>query len=112
METKRQQKVARLLQKELAEIFQNETHLTSNQALITVTQVNVSKDLSVVRVFLSIFSTKDKMLALNLINDKKKEIRFKLGQRIKNQLRAVPELIFYLDDTLDHLENIDNLLKK
>ena len=112
METTRQQKVARLLQKEIAEIFQTETHLIHDQSLITVTRVNISKDLSVARVCVSIFSTKDKKLTMSFIEEKGKEIRYKLGQRIKNQLRIVPELTFILDDTLDYLENIDNLLKK
>ncbi len=112
METTRQQKVARLLQKEIAEIFQTETHLIHDQSLITVTRVSISKDLSVARVCVSIFSTKDKKLTMSYIEEKSKEIRYKLGQRIKNQLRIVPELTFILDDTLDYLENIDNLLKK
>ena len=112
METTRQQKVARLIQKEIAEIFQTETHLIHDQSLITVTRVNISKDLSVARIYLSIFSIKDKQMVINFIEDKNKEIRFKLGQRVKHQLRIIPELTFILDDTLDYLENIDKLLKK
>ncbi len=112
METTRQQKVARLLQKEIAEIFQSETHFLHNQSLVTVTRVSITKDLSIARVYLSVFSTKNKETVINFIEDKKKEIRYKLGVRIKNQLRIVPELIFVLDDTLDYIENIDNLLKK
>lgn len=112
METTRQQKVARLLQKEIAEIFQTETHLIPDHSLITVTRVNVTKDLSIARVFLSIFTPKDKQISMQLVEDKNKEIRYKLGQRVKHQLRIVPELTFFLDDTLDYLENIENLLKK
>jgi len=112
METTRQQKVARLLQKEIAEIFQNEPHLLHNQCLVTVTRVSITRGLSIARVYLSVFATKDKNEVINFIEDKNKEIRYKLGTRIKNQLRIVPELTFVLDDTLDYIENIDNLLKK
>jgi ribosome-binding factor A len=112
METTRQQKVARLIQKEIAEIFQTETHLIPNQSLITVTRVSVTKDLSIARIFLSVFSGKNKKFSIHLVEEKNKEIRYKLAQRVKHQLRIVPELTFFLDDTLDYLENIENLLKK
>ena len=112
METTRQQKVARLLQKELAEILQIEGRNFSASGLLTVTSVEVSKDFSFARIYLSIFGVKDKELILNGLNANKKELRFKLGQRIKNQLRIVPEIYFVLDETLDYIENIDNLLKQ
>ncbi len=112
METTRQQKVARLIQKEIAEIFQTETHLIPDQSLITVTRVSVTKDLSIARIFLSVFSSKNKKISIHLVEEKNKEIRYKLAQRVKHQLRIVPELTFFLDDTLDYLENIENLLKK
>ena len=111
METTRQQKVARLLQKELAAILQKEGKSIYGSALITVTQVSVSKDFSFARVYLSIFGAKDKEQLLKNIETNKKEIRFRLGQNIKNQLRIVPELVFEEDNTLDYIENIDNLLK-
>ena len=111
MDTTRQQKVARLLQKELAAILQKDGKNMYGSALITVTQVSVSKDFSFARVFLSIFGTEDKSHILNNIESNKKEIRFRLGQHIKNQLRIVPELVFEVDNTLDYIENIDNLLK-
>lgn len=112
METKRQLKVARLLQKEIAEIFQTEPHLIDKQGLITVTEVKVSKDLAIARIYLSIFVTNDKQEVLDRIEEKNKEIRYKLGQRIKHQLRIVPEISFILDDTLDYIENIEHLLKQ
>ena len=112
METTRQQKVAHLIQKEIANILQTETHLLNDASLITVTRVSVTKDLSVARVFLSIFSTKNKQLIMQMVEEKNKELRYKLGQRIKHQLRIVPELTFILDDTLDYIENIEKLLKK
>jgi ribosome-binding factor A len=112
METTRQQKVARLLQKELAAILQIDGKNMYGSALITVTQVSVSKDFSFARVYVSVFSKGDKSLIINSIDANKREIRYKLGQHIKNQLRIVPELVFELDTSLDYIENIDNLLQQ
>ena len=112
METTRQQKVARLLQKELAEILQTEGRNLCGSALVTVTQVSVSKDFSFARVYVSVFATSDKTEIIAKLEANKKEIRFRLGQHIKNQLRIVPELVFELDNSLDYIENIDNLLKQ
>lgn len=112
MESTRQQKVARLLQKELSAILQTEGRNIYGSAMVTVTSVEVSKDLSFARAYLSIFATGDKSVVIGKIEENKKELRFKLGQQIRNQLRVVPELVFIQDDTLDYIENIDNLLKK
>ncbi len=111
MENTRQQKIARLLQKELGEIFL--LYARSVQGtLISVTNVRVSPDLSIARIYLSIFPSEKSEILLNNIQDSVKSIRFELGNRVKNQLRIIPELSFFIDDTLDYLENIDNLLKK
>lgn len=111
MENTRQQKIARLLQKELGEIFL--LYARSVQGtLISVTNVRVSPDLSIARIYLSIFPSEKSEFLLNNIQDSVKSIRFELGNRVKNQLRIIPELSFFIDDTLDYLENIDNLLKK
>ena len=112
METTRQQKVARLLQKELADMLRVEGRNFSASGLLTVTSVEVSKDFSFARIYLSIFGSDGKQLVLNGLNAGKKELRFKLGQRVRNQLRIVPEIHFVLDETLDYIENIDNLLKQ
>ena len=112
MDTTRQQKVGRLLQKELAAILLKEGKKMYGSALITVTQVSVSRDFSFARVYLSVFGAEDKSQILKNIQTNKKEIRFLLGQNIKNQLRIVPELVFEIDNTLDYIENIDNLLKQ
>jgi ribosome-binding factor A len=112
MDTTRQQKVARLLQKELAEILQREGKNLCGSALVTVTQVSVAKDFSFARVYVSVFASDDKGQVLENIEANKREIRYKLGQHIKNQLRIVPELVFELDNSLDYIENIDNLLKQ
>ncbi|MDR0367838.1 MAG: 30S ribosome-binding factor RbfA [Bacteroidales bacterium] len=112
MESTRQQKVARLLQKELAAVLQTEGRNIYGSAMLTVTRVEVSKDLSFAKVYLSVFATDDKPYVIERMENNKKELRFRLGQHIRNQLRIVPELAFIQDDTLDYIENIDNLLKK
>jgi ribosome-binding factor A len=111
METQRQQKVSRLLQKELGEIFQREGSSLSNGKMVTVTVVRISPDLSVARVYLSIFPSDTDSVALNLIREHAREIRFELGKRVGKQLRIVPELAFFGDDSADYAENIDRLLK-
>ena len=111
MESKRQQRISRLLQKDLGEIFQHEISNLSKGAMITVTKVNVTSDLAISRVYLSIFGTKEKHALLEKIRDHKNEIKYKLGNRIRHQLRVVPDLEFYEDDSLDYIDNIDRLLK-
>lgn len=111
METTRQQKISRMLQKELGEIFllyARELHGT----LITVTAVRISPDLGIARTHLSIFPSNKGKEVIEKVNADTKAIRFDLGKRVRNQLRIVPELYFHIDDSLDYLENIDNLLKQ
>ncbi|MDR0602794.1 MAG: 30S ribosome-binding factor RbfA [Bacteroidales bacterium] len=112
MNTTRQQKVARLLQKEIATILQIDGKNLYGSALVTVTEVSVSRDFSFARIYVSIFTTGNKMDVLQTIESGKKEIRYKLGKQVKNQLRIIPEIVFEIDDTLDYIENINNLLKK
>jgi ribosome-binding factor A len=110
MESTRQNKVSRLLQKDLGDIFQQESKSKFRGAMITVTKVNVTRDLSIAKVYLSLFATEDKEKLIEDIKSHTKEIRFKLGRKIGRQVRAVPELQFYLDDSLDYIENIEKLL--
>lgn len=112
MQTERQRKIGRLIQKDLGEIILELCRKNSVSALITVTKVNVSSDLSIARIYLSIYATVSKSEVLKSIQAQTKEIRFMLGNRIRHQLRIVPELLFFEDDTLDYIENIDKLLKK
>jgi ribosome-binding factor A len=112
METTRQKKVARLLQKELGEIFQRESRNMFNGAFITVTTVRISPDLSFAKVYISMFAVKDKNEMLKMIKSKNKEIRTNLAEKIKNQVRAIPSFDFYIDDSLDYAEKIENLLKQ
>jgi len=112
MESTRQNKVSRLLQKDLGDIFQRESRNLFRGAMITVTKVNVTKDLAIAKVYLSLFATKDKEDLIESIKVHSKEIRYKLAQRIGKQVRAIPELQFYIDDSLDYIENIETLLKE
>lgn len=110
METTRQQKISRMLQKELGEIFllyAREIH----GVLITVTGVRISPDLGVAHVHLSIFPSQNSSDVLKRVQSDAKSIRFDLGKRVRYQLRIVPELHYHIDDSLDYIENIDNLLK-
>ena len=111
METTRQSKISRLLQKDLSVIFLNETRKTHG-VLISVSVVRVSPDLSVAKVYLSIFPSEKAQEILDSIRLNARNIRYELAQRIRFQLRKTPELSFFLDDSLDYIENIDMLLKK
>jgi len=110
METTRQSKVSRLLQRDLGEIFQRESNRLFGSAMITVTKVHVTRDLATAKVYLSLFATEDKDRLIENIRTHGKEIRYKLGQRIGKQIRAVPDLKFFHDDSLDYIENIEKLL--
>lgn len=113
MESQRQQKVSKLLVKELGTIIQRHLEGNSNGVMITVTKVNVTPDLSIARVYLSIFGAPDGNLFLkDVVRPQTKEIRFLLGQNIRHQVRIIPTLDFFLDDSLDYIERIDELLKQ
>lgn len=111
METIRQQKVARLLQKEIGEIFTLRKVSIATNSMISVTQVRVSPDLGIARTYLSLFPSGDREKDLESIRKQAKEIRFVLGKEARQQLRHIPELHFYLDDSFDYAEKIDQLLK-
>ena len=112
MENKRQQRVARLLQKDLAEIMRHNTPIYGKGAMISVTVVRVSPDLGLAKVYLSIFPSEKSADVLENIIKHSKSIRYELGTKIGKQLRIVPELKFYMDDSLDYAEHIDDLLKQ
>lgn len=111
MESTRQAKIARLLQKELSEIFRQQTAKT-NGVIVSVSAVRVSPDLSIARAYLSVFPSGKAEEMLASINRSAKTIRYELAQKVRYQLRKTPELSFYLDDSLDYIENIDHLLGK
>ena len=111
METTRQNKISRLIQKELSEIFLLQTK-SMNGVLVSVSAVRISPDMSIARVYLSVFPSERSQEIVKNINDNMKSIRYELGTRVRHQLRIIPELKFFVDDSLDYAERIDELLKK
>ena len=112
MESTRLQKVSRLLQKELGNYFQRESHAICAGRMVSVTTVRVSPDLGVAKIYISVFPSDKSKDTLVLIKAQVKSIRYNLGQLIHNQLRVIPDLEFFIDDSLDYIEKIENLLKK
>ena len=111
MQETRKNRISRLLQKELAEIFQSQTR-KMHGILVSVTRVRISPDLSICTAYLSIFpSEKGEEFPKN-ITANEKTLRYELGTRVRNQLRIIPELRFFIDDSLDYIDHIDELLKK
>lgn len=111
MESNRQAKIARLIQKELSEIFRQQTAKTHG-VIISVSAVRVSPDLSIARAYLSVFPSEKGQEMIESINKSAQTIRYELAQKVRYQLRKTPALQFYLDDSLDYIENIDKLLEK
>ena len=111
MQETRQNKIARLLQKELSIIFQEQTR-SMHGVMISVTRVKVSPDLSICTAYLSIFPSEKGEELIKNITRNEKPLRYELGTRIRHQMRIIPELRFYIDDSLDYIERIDELLKK
>ena len=111
MDTTRQNKVARLIQKELSEIFVAQTRLMRG-VLVSVSVCRISPDMSVCRVYLSVFPSEKAREIVDNINANQKQVRYELGNRMRHQLRIIPELKFFVDDSLDYIENIDHLLRQ
>ncbi len=111
MQETRQNKIARMLQKELSLIFQQQTRATHG-VMISVTRTKISPDLSICTAYLSVFPSDKGEEILANINANSKQIRYELGTRVRNQMRIIPELRFFIDDSLDYIEHIDELLKK
>ena len=111
MNNTRQQKISRLVQKELSDMFLRQTKLT-NGMLVSVSGVKVSSDLQIANVYLSVFPSENGAEIVKNVNDNVKSLRFDFAQRVRFQLRVIPEFRFFLDDSLDYLEHIDELLKK
>ena len=109
MDNKRIQKIERQIQKDLSEIFLTQTRQLPG-VMVTVTHIRISPDLSVARAYLSIFPSDRGAELMENIHRNGKAIRYELGLRIGKQIRRIPELAFFLDDSIDYLENIDNLL--
>jgi ribosome-binding factor A len=110
MDTTRQKKIGRLLQKDFSDMFQKEIKAFALGSLVSVTVVRVTPDLGIARVYLSIFPAERKDEVFEHIKKHRSEIRFALGKRVGKQLRIIPDLEFYIDDSLDYIDNIDRLL--
>ena len=109
METKRQQKFARVIQKELSETLQKEGWSFHGNSIVTITMVRMSPDLSIAKVYLSIFNAENNELLLNELRAKSREIRYKLGEKIRNQVRVIPSIDFFIDDSMEYVSKMEKL---
>ena len=100
-----------MLQKELSLIFQQQTR-AMHGVMISVTRAKISPDLSICTAYLSVFPSEKGEEILTNVHANAKQIRYELGTRVRNQMRIIPELRFFIDDSLDYIEHIDELLKK
>jgi ribosome-binding factor A len=112
MESKRQQKFAGVIQQDLAAIFQREGNNYLPNTMVTITKVRVTPDLAIARIFLSFFGNANAQLALQTIKQHASEIRYKLGSRIKDQVRIIPQLEFFVDDTSEYVDRMDKIFDK
>jgi ribosome-binding factor A len=110
MFTERQNKVSKLIQKDISDIFVKHGKEWFGSVMVTVTMVRITKDLSIAKVYISVFPSTKAEEVVELLNFNVKKVRYELGNRIRHQLKNVPELQFYKDDSLDHMEKIDKLL--
>jgi ribosome-binding factor A len=111
MESTRQKKVSRLIQKEMADIFLKKGNEFAHGKLVSITRVRVSPDLSFAKIYISIFPATNQTDILRTIQEHSSKIRFELGQKVRSQLRIVPDIAFHIDDSLDYIDKIDKLLK-
>ena len=108
----RQQKIAKQIQKDIAEIIQREYSSALRGTLVTVTTVRVSVDLAYAKIYVSIFPFEKAQATLDFLTEQNRAIRGALGNRMRNQVKSIPELQFFIDDSLEYIENIDTLLKE
>jgi ribosome-binding factor A len=111
MESKRQLKVSKQIQKDLGEIFQNEVRHLAKGAFLTIVDVTMSPDLSVAKIYISLLGAADKELVMASINDGKKEVRKHLGLKVGKQMRIVPELAFFLHEGAEYAQKMEKILK-
>jgi ribosome-binding factor A len=110
MESKRQTSIGKQIQKDLSEILRNFSTLAPGK-MLTVTKVNITSDLGLANINVSVFPSSNSELTIAALNDHRPAIRKELGNKLRHQLRKIPEIKFYIDDSLDYIDNIDNLLK-
>ncbi len=111
-ETTRQQKVGRQIQKDISDIFLKEARHLVQGAMVTVSKVRVSPDLTFAKIYLSVFPFDKGTALLGTLKENAGMIRYELGKRVKNQLRLVPELAFAIDDSLEYVDRIERLIKE
>jgi ribosome-binding factor A len=112
MESKRQKQTGKIIQVALSDIFQRDLQELLQYALVTVVNVHITPDLFIARIYLSIFNHPKPKQILEVLDEHKKYIRGLLGNKIRNKMRTIPELEFYLDDTLDEVFKLEQLLKE
>ncbi|NJM14051.1 MAG: 30S ribosome-binding factor RbfA [Bacteroidales bacterium] len=108
----RMEKISRLLQKETSTILQSQSGQLFPGVMVTVTKARVTSDLKEAKIYVSVFPPKESEKVRNALSGNLFRIKKILGDNVRNQLRAIPEIRFYIDDSLDYIDNIDNLLKK
>jgi len=108
----RQNKIAKQIQKDISEIIQLHVRDMIRGKMLTVTNVRISADLSIARIYISVFPSQNSSETISVLNDHLGLFRNELGKKLRFQVKKIPEISFILDDTLDYIENIDNLLKK
>jgi ribosome-binding factor A len=111
MDSIRQQKIAKLLQEDMSDLIQKDLNHLCMKSFVTVTMVRVTPDLSIARMYISVFATDNKEAVVQNFNENVSEARYLLGKRVRHQLRHIPQLQFYIDDSLDYIEKIDKALK-
>lgn len=112
METNRQKKIARILQTDLADIFRRDAQNGNLGIIVSVTKVRVTPDLTEAKVYLSVFPSEKSDEVFAGVSKNAPQIRHEMAQRTRHQLRKMPELHFFIDDSLDYIENIDKALKE
>ena len=111
-ESTRQLKVAKEIQKEMAEIIRSKGMAAFGGALVSVSGVKISPDLSVAKIYISVFPSEKAEAVMEVLQENNKALRGELGNKVGKQLRIIPEIIFFLDSSLDYVEHIEELLKK
>lgn len=111
-ETTRQQKVGRQIQKDISDIFLKEARHVVQGAMVTVSKVRVSPDLTFAKIYLSVFPFDKGPAIAAVLKENASMIRYELGKRVKNQLRTVPEIAFAIDDSLEYVDRIEKLIKE
>lgn len=112
MTTTRQHKVSRLLQKELGDYFQKNGSRLTGGKMLTVTVVRITPDLGLAKVYLSVFPSDAREKDIQAVSDHAMAIRGEMGRRLRSTLKHIPDFAFYPDDSLDYIDNIDNLLNE